>query len=250
MTATTLVYTLALAAYLSLAVRVLRRSPRTSLHWSCAAVLVTLAFWSVEDIVHGMTAAPKNLIWLSGSIGSLGWVGFASVYLAFAMVLTRRIRPLRSRWFWLVLVVPPALIICAQAAGKLTADHALTAYGWKTVWAKTAWVPSYYAYYGLYTLASLFLIFKLWQSAKTYRERKQTGLILSTSVVTLVLGTVSDVILPQFTHLGTPDLAGAFCLIWAGGLYLAVTRYGLMSVTAQGAAPARSSPRWPTRCSS
>ena len=42
-TAVTLVYALALAAYLSLAVRVLRRSPRTSLHWSCAAVLVTLA---------------------------------------------------------------------------------------------------------------------------------------------------------------------------------------------------------------
>jgi len=232
----TLVYALALAAYLSLAVRVLRRRPRTLLHWLCAAVLVALALWSVEDIVHGMPDAPRDLVWLFGYVGSLGWVGFASVYLAFAMVLTRRLKLLRSWLFWPVLVVPPALIICAQLAGKLTADYDRSVYGWRTVWAKTAWVPSYYAYYGLYTLAALFLIFKLWQSAKTYRERRQTGLILSTSLITLVLGTVTDVVLPQFTYLGIPDLAGALCLIWAGGLYLAVTRYGLMSVTPQRAA--------------
>ena len=236
MTAVTLVYTLALAAYLSLAARVLRRRPRTLLHWSCAAVLVALALWSVEDIVHGMTVAPKNLAWTFGHIGSLGWVGFASAHLAFAMVLTRRLKLLRSWPVLLALAVPPGLLIYAQVAGKLTGDYTLTDYGWKTVWSKSGWVPFYYAYYVLYTLASLYLILRLWRTAGTCRERKQAGLVLSTGLVTFVLGTVSDVILPQFTKLAIPDLAGALCLIWAGGLYFAVTRYGLMSVTPQGAA--------------
>jgi len=236
LTAVTLVYTLALAAYVLLAVRVLRRRPRTPLHWSCAAVLVALAVWSVEDIVHGMTTAPRNLAVLFGNIGSLGWVGFASVHLVFAFVLTRRFRSLLAGPLWLAVVVPPALIIYAQLTGRVTANYTLTAYGWKTVWANTGWVWFYYAYYGLYTLASLLLIFRLWRTARSYRERKQAGLILITGLITLVLGTVSDVILPQFTRLGIPDLAGAIGLIWAGGLYFAVTRYGLMSVTPQAAA--------------
>jgi PAS domain S-box-containing protein len=242
MTAVTLVYALALAAYLSLAVRVLRRRPRTLLHWSCAAVLVALALWSVEDVVHGMTAAPKSLAWVFGCIGSLGWGSFASIHLAFAMVLTRRLKLLRSWPVRLALVLPPVLFISVQIVGKLTGgnaltgDYILTGYGWQTIWSNTPWVPSYYAYYTLYTLAALFLIFRLWRSAKTYRERKQAGLILSTGVITLVLGTVTDVVLPQFRYFGLPNLAGALCLIWAGGLYFAVTRYGLMSVTAQGAA--------------
>jgi PAS domain S-box-containing protein len=242
MTAVTLVYALALAAYVALAVRVLRRRPHTLLHWSCAAVLAALALWSVEDVVHGMTSAPKSLAWVFGCIGSLGWGSFASIHLAFAMVLTRRLKLLRSRPVLLALAVPPALFIYVQIAGALTGAHALigdyvlTGYGWQTVWSKTLWASSYYAYYGLYTLAALLLIFRMWRSARTYRERKQTGLILSAGLVTLVLGTVTDVVLPQFRYFGFPNLAGALCLIWAGGLYVAVTRYGLMSVTAQGAA--------------
>lgn len=97
MTAVTLVYALALAAYVALAVRVLRRRPHTLLHWSCAAVLAALALWSVEDVVHGMTSAPKSLAWVFGCIGSLGWGSFASIHLAFAMVLTRRLKLLRDR---------------------------------------------------------------------------------------------------------------------------------------------------------
>jgi PAS domain S-box-containing protein len=242
MTAVTLVYALSLAAYLSLAVRVLRRTPRTPLNWSCAAVLIALAFWSVEDIVHGMPSAPKSLAWVFGYIGSVGWVGFASIHLVFALVLTRRLKLLRSWPVWLALAVPPAAFIYVQIAGHLTGhsaltgDYVLTGYGWQTVWSNTPWVPSYYAYYTLYTLAALYLIFRLRRSARTYRERKQAGLILSTGVITLVLGTVTDVVLPQFSYFGLPNLAGALCLIWAGGLYFAVTRYGLMSVTAQGAA--------------
>jgi PAS domain S-box-containing protein len=236
MTAVTLIYALALAAYVSLVVRLLRRTPRTPLHWSTIAVLVALAFWSIEDIVHGLWAAPKNLVWVFGYIGSIGWIGFASLHVVFALVLTRQLRPLRSWLFRLLLIVPPLLFIYAEVAGTLTADYTKSYYyGWLTVWAKTPWVPLYYAYYSLYTLAALFLIFRRWRSTRTFRERKQFGLVLSTGLITLVLASVSDVIIPQF-RLNVPNLAGALCLIWAGGLYIAVTRYGLMSVTAQGAA--------------
>jgi len=242
MTVVTLIYTLATTAYAALTVRVLSRRPLTSLHWSCAAVLVALALWSVEDVVHGMTAAPRSLAWAFGCIGSVGWISFASVFLAFAMILTRRLQLLRSWPVLLALVVPPALFLYVQIAGQVTGHHALTgdyiltSYGWRTLWAKTLWVPLYYAYYMLYTLVSLLLVFRLWQSARTYRERRQTGLTLSTGLVTLVLGTATDVILPQARYEGIPDLGAVLCLIWAGGLYFAVTRYGFMSVTPQGAA--------------
>jgi two-component system sensor kinase FixL len=242
MTAVTLIYTLALAAYLTLAVRLFFRSPRTPLHWAAIAVLLALACWSVEDIVHGMTDAPKSLAWVFGCIGSVGWVGFASLHVVFALVLTGRNRLLKSPLVVALLAVPPLLLISAQITGKitghfaLTGDYVMTGYGWKTVWAHSFWVPVYYSYYGAYTVVSLLLIFRMWRTVKTFRERRQAALILGTGLVTVALGTVTDVVLPQSSYFGLPDLAGALCLIWAGGLYIAVTRYGLMSVTPQGAA--------------
>ena len=242
MTSITLVYSLALVAYCSLAIRLFRRTPRTALHWATIAVLVALAFWSVEDIVHGMTAAPESLVWVFGCIGAVGWVGFASLHVVFALVLTGRLRLLRSPPVVLALALPPLVLIAAQIYGMVTGHYTLigdyikTGNGWKTVWAKSFWVPVYYVYYGTYTIASLLLIFRMWRTVKTYRERRQAGLILTSGLVTLVLGTVTDVVLPQVAFFGLPDLAGALCLIWAGGLYFAVTRYGLMSVTPQGAA--------------
>jgi PAS domain S-box-containing protein len=108
--------------------------------------------------------------------------------------------------------------------------------GWRTVWSNSFWVWFYYAYYVAFALASLVLVSRFRSTTRVFRERKQADLILGTGIATLLLGTTTDVVIPQLTRLHTPDLAGALCLVWAAGLYVAVTRYGLMSVTAQAAA--------------
>ncbi len=236
MTVVSLLYVLALISYLALAVRLLAKKPRTTLSWSCAIVLFGLAVWSIEDIVHGIPAAPLPLVRLFGDIGSFGWGTFASLNFAFMLVFARQQRMLR-KWFLSVpLVALPVLTIYEQMTGNINASYALGEYGWQTVWSRSVWPTVFYVYYLSFTLLALLLVFRFRRRAVRSYERKQAGVILGTGVVSLALGTVSDVILPQFTRLQTPDVAGALVLIWAAGIYYAVTRYGLMSVTPQAAA--------------
>jgi PAS domain S-box-containing protein len=236
MTLVSLLCILALASYLALAVRLLSKRPRTTLNWTCVFVLFGLAAWSLEDIVHGFPSASPELVRLFGDIGSLGWGTFASLNLAFVLVFTHR-RHLLRKWFvYLPLAALPWLIVFAQLSGRMVADYAPSVNGWRTVWSTSAWPTVFNVYYLSFTLLALGLVFRFWWKAKFLYERKQARIILATGFVAMVLGSVTDIVLPHVADPNVPELAVVFVLLWAGGIYYAVTRYGLMSVTPQAAA--------------
>ena len=235
MTFVTLLYSFALVAYVALAVRILTKRPRTALNWTAVLVLASLAVWSVEDVVHGIPSAPQGLARLFEGIGSFGWGTFASLILVFALVLTGRRRVLRSWPIYIPLAGLPALTIYAQFTGRLSASYLLGRYGWTSVWS-TSWLTyMYYAHYLGFALVSLFLFWQFRRRAQHWRERLQATLMLGTASVALGLG-LTDYVIRQLTRVPIPDLAGVLVIIWAAGLYLAVTRYGMMSVTPQAAA--------------
>ena len=236
MTFVTLLYTFALVCYVSLAVRVLRRTPRSALNWACAAALLGLAVWSIEDVFHGMTVLPKSAAILCADVGSFGWGTFPSLNLLFMLVFTRRARLLRSWWLYPLLAAPATLTIIAQLTGHINGDLRLDAYGWQTVWSTSLWPAFFYVYYLSCTITALYLGFRFMRAAPLSRERKQARLVFYCGLAATVLATTSDVILPQFTRIHFADLGGVLALVWAGGIYYALTRYGLMSVTAQAAA--------------
>lgn len=236
MTAMTVLYSLALVGYVALLVRILSRRPLTSLHWSCAVVLASLAVWSIEDVVHGIPAAPAGLVRLFADIGSIGWGRFASANLYFTLLLTHREATLRSWLLRGLLVAVPLATVVAQCTGMLIHDHAQSPTGWHSIWSNSGWPWAYRAYYMTFTLAAFYLLLRFRLTTRRYRERRQAEWILATGLTVLVLGSLTDVVLPELLGIRTLELAGALGLLWAGGLYIAVTRYGLMSVTPQAAA--------------
>ncbi len=236
MTCVSLLYLEAFVCYVILTVAVLRRRPRTLLHWSCAVVLVAFVIWSVEDVVHGLAVAPLGMVRLFQNIGVVGWASFASANMAFTLVLTRRRALLKSWLVLLALVLFPVLVVYAMWTGRLGTSFAFGPYGWHIIWARSAWTGLFYGYYTLYTLVALFLVYRFGRTAKRFPEKRQARLIVAAGLTALLLGTTTDVVLSWFPRLGVPALGGVFGLIWAAGLYVAVTRYGLLSVTAQAAA--------------
>ena len=235
MTIVTLLNAFALVAYSALGVRILTKRPRTALNWTAALVLASLAVWSVEDVVHGIPSAPLGLARLFEGIGSLGWGTFPSLILVFALVLTGWRRVLRFWPFYILLVGLPALTICAQFTGRLNAGYVLGRYGWATVW-PTSWLTyTYYVHYISFALVSLFLFWQFRRRAQHWRERRQATVMLGTASGALGLA-LTDYVIRQLTHLPLPDLASVLVLTWAGGLYYAVTRCGMMSLTPQAAA--------------
>jgi PAS domain S-box-containing protein len=236
MTFVSLLCILALLSYLALAVRLLSRRPRTTLNWICVFVLLGFAAWSIEDAVHGIPTVSPALVRLFGDIGALGWVTFPSQNLTFVLVFTHRLHLLR-RWFvYVPLAAPPLLLLGAQFSGHLVASYAPSVNGWRTVWSTSAWPTVFNIYYVALTLFALGLCFRLWRKAEFFYERKQAGIMLATGFVATVLVSITDVILPRVVDPGIPELGVVFVTLWAGGIYYAVTRYGLMSLTPQAAA--------------
>jgi PAS domain S-box-containing protein len=236
MTFVSLFCILALLSYVALAVRLLSKRPRTALNWTCVFVLFGFAAWSIEDIVHGFPRASLELVRLFGNIGALGWGTFPSLNLAFVLIFTHRRHLLRKRFVFLPLLALPCLIIFAQLSGRLVASYAPSINGWRTVWSTSAWPMVFNVYYLSFTLLALGLLFRFWRKARFLYERKQAGIILATGFVATVLVSVTDVILPRIADPGMPELGVAFVTLWAVGIYYAVTRYGLMSMTSQAAA--------------
>ena len=101
---------LALAAYVYVAVLVVARNRRSLLNWSCAAVLVALAIWSVEGAVRGNPDASYASVKTFGRFGVLGWCTFGSLNLFFSLVLTRQRRALGS-WVTYVLLAGVPLVL-------------------------------------------------------------------------------------------------------------------------------------------
>jgi PAS domain S-box-containing protein len=66
-------------------------------------------------------------------------------------------------------------------------------------------------------------------------EKKQARIILITGMVSFILGSITDVVLPEL-HVYVPTLASVIIIIWAMGLTYAITKYGLMTITPAAAA--------------
>ncbi len=229
-------YAVALAAYLYLVVLVLIRNPKSLLNWTCAAFLLSLALWSLDDVFHGSPNIPLEEAQFFSNVGGIGRAGFASLFVLFTLVLTRNRRLLRNPATWLALALPPVVFLWALWTGRFLPENMHYSFGWVVVWPWKAWPICFYAYYVLYMLAAFLLLVRFRRQTTNAVERAQSGLILATVTVSLVLGTVTDVVLPGFTSIRFPELTGFFGLLLAIGLYYSVTRQGLMSVTPQTAA--------------
>lgn len=80
-------------------------------------------------------------------------------------------------------------------------------------------------------IVSLYFIGSFIVTTKTVYKKIQAKIIFITTVIPLVFGTLTDVILPVL-NIGTfPDLANVFTLVWVVGLILAMVRFKFFTLT-------------------
>jgi PAS domain S-box-containing protein len=226
----------AMTVFFVLALLVLQNRPRSLLNWSCALVLVALMLWNLEDVFHGNPRLSPSGAELLGNIGSLGWLSVVSLNLLFILVFTGRTRVLRAWPVAPLMIGFPLVLAVAQWTGHLSHSNVHTSFGWVSSWPNSVWSALYYVYNLSFTGFSLYLILKFRSQSKELNERKQATLIFATGLGATAMGSVTDLVLPHVAIGRVPELAGAFMLIWAGGLYFSVTRYGMMRITPRAAA--------------
>jgi PAS domain S-box-containing protein len=230
------VYLAAFLIYVGLAVTVVARNPRAALNWFCFAFLLCFALWAFEDIFHHLhPMIGTSQARFFANIGSVGGYSFASAFALFTLALTGKRRHLRRWYIYVPLAGLPLVCIVAQWTGGGLPVKPGT-FGWIVDWTPSIWTVLYPAYYAGFMLAALAMIFQYRRSSTEVRVRRQANVVFWTALISLVLGTFGDVVLAELFPDRLPELAGATGVIWALGLAVGMTRYGLMPLTIHAAA--------------
>jgi len=210
---------------------VLYKDPKSLLSKTGAILISSFAIWNLVDVFGIRQDNSANTAMLFQNISSLGWIGFASVLLCFSLVFSKREKMLKKNGFLILIFIVPIILIYKQWSNDITGHPFHGKYGWEFIWEDTIWSYLFYTYYSLFTLLSIFIVFQHGIKTKSTREKNQSRIIVTTVLISLIGGTITDVILPFFHIQGIPQLGNVIILVFAGGILYAIVRYSFLAVT-------------------
>ncbi len=215
---------------------VFARNADSALNRITAALLGCFAVWSLKMVFVHNPHSSEQVARLANNLGTVGSYGFSSFILWFALIYTERKRFL-ARWYGSFLLVLPAVVfVIAQWADLMSARYEKTYFGWAAVWSKSPFVYLFFLYYISFTIGAMWLILDNAQHQGEPKKRAQAIVIAVTMGVSLILGTLTDVVLPEINVLALPDIADIIAIIWASGLVYAMVRYNFMTISPRYAA--------------
>ncbi len=215
---------------------VLYKNPRHILNQFCALLVCCFAIWSFGDIFVVNIYSHKELARKMVNFGSIGWCLFPSVAFIFFLRYTEFKGIYKKKLIYPVLIFLPLLFIYLQHNGFLINKLIKEGYGWSYEWSDSFWTSLFYLYYFSLLVFCIFMGFNFRRKTEfIYRKKQATVLVVST-LVCLLLGSLTNVAAQQIKIHQIPGLANVFFLFWAGGIVYSITRYGFMSVTPAAAA--------------
>jgi len=185
--------------------------------------------------VHNFNIS-KDTAKLFDNISSIGWANFASFFLWFSLIFTEKKKILKTKIIYPLIFIPPLLFIYTQWAGLLTVDYIKRPWGWEAAWSGSILWYSYFIYYLSFVVIGLYLILNFRRKTKEPIKKKQAGIIFVASLITLLLGFLTEVILSGLNIYTIPLLGDVNTLSWAFGIVFAMAKYKLMVITPAAAA--------------
>jgi len=222
--------------YVSLLVFLLWKDAKSLLNRVCAAFLACFALWSFGLIFSYIPDTLKDTTILFYRIASIGWIYLASFFLWFALIFTEKRKILKTRLLYLLIYILPLLFIYKQWTGFIISDYIKHSWGWKGIWADSIWSYLFYLYYLSFITIGLYLVYIFGRKTRDPLKKKQAMLIFNVALVSLVLGTLIEVVLPLLNIFTISSLGNIAGLIWAAGLVYAIAKYKFMIITPAAAA--------------
>lgn len=223
-------------AYLYLAVFILLKNPKALVNRLMAAVVTAMMVWSFTMIFVHNPLVSKKTATFAAHINAFGWCTFSSFMLWFVLAYTGKTAILKKKWLYLVLFLPSLFFLYKQWTGYILVDYTMHFYGWKAVWSTSIWPHLYSAYYLSYITISLNLILKYKKKAVNPVKKKQASVMFYSLLAVIIMGTMTDMVLPLSGIDDVPNLANTIALLWAVAVVYAMTRYRFLTVTPEIAA--------------
>ena len=165
------------------------------------------------------------------NISAIGWGSFWAVFFLFALTFTGEILRFNRKILYPVLIVCTAILLYKQWTGHLIGDLIKVPYGWGNVWTDSIWFYVFSVYYVIVMGVSLFFIVKMMLTSGKSVERKQAGIMLSFTIILLIAGSVTDVILPKIGFYKIPNIVNVAAVLWGIGLIYTIIKYEFLVLT-------------------
>lgn len=217
--------------YLYLAVFILIKNPKSLLNRVCCAFFCCFAIWNFGDIFTHSTYISKKSAQFLTNINCIGWTSFSSLFLWFTVIFVGKKNFFKTRLFHFFLFIPPLFFIIAQWNGLLINNWEQQLWGWASIWSDNNLNYLFYLYYLSFMLVSLYFLINFIRKTKSAYKKIQAKVIFFSTAIPLILGTLTDVVLPRLNTHDFPDLANVFTLIWAAGIVIAMIRFGFFTPT-------------------
>jgi diguanylate cyclase (GGDEF)-like protein len=200
------------------------------------AMCLSLSLWSLGFAVANFAPNLETcLVWRR--VSALGWGSIYGIMLHFFLVITEHNFTLKWRKFYPVLYLPAVVAVYAFSfSTKITATQynlVRMDYGWINIAVQNGWTFFFQSYYAGYGLASLALLWLWKRRAANPLDRKKATLILISVAAALLLGSATDVVLSSKLAGPLPQMAPIFILIPVAALYYSIKRYRLMGEIAE-----------------
>ncbi|HHY53686.1 MAG TPA: PAS domain S-box protein [Clostridiales bacterium] len=232
---TVLINFFAFVVYVYLIWFVLNLNRKELLNRLCALAIMPFAIWSFAfTFLHSASTVNAATFWMN--VASIGWCSFPVGVLWFYLGFSHHEKLLKKKSFIAVCLFLAAFFIYEQWNGNLIVDLVRQPYGWSSVWKISPMSFAFSMYYLLFVVGCMYSALDFEHRTNSVREKKQARIFYVNALVSLILGTTTDVMLPMLGIGTVPPLADVFILSWAGGLVYAVKRYGFMALTPATAA--------------
>jgi hypothetical protein len=210
-----------------LGVYILRKGPTRSLNRVFSLFVFSLALWGISEFGHRTTDTYEiAVIWIKG--GGLGWCFMASLYLHFALILTKHESLLEKEFAYVALYLPPVVFLGLFLFTDLIYEQiaVLTRWGYTAVPGTFSW--TFVSYYTLVYLLTVFYLASAQRKGSALEKKQAKSMLIGTTVF-LVTGTASNITFPMF-HLQLPEIGSCLSIILTLSTAYAILRHKLFII--------------------
>jgi PAS domain S-box-containing protein len=207
------------------------RNPRALVNRLCALLVFTFALWSFGFFCMNVSNTFESAIFW-GKFSSLGWLTFPAAALYFMFALAQKDRLLKNKPLLTLYIVISAYFIYENWVSDLVIRVEPKPWGWSGVWSTSIISYLFFIYFCISALIIVGFTIDLLRKSRTIREKRMAQLQLVSVVLPLLLGSITDFILPVILGMRiVPQLSNILVVFWQLGLVISITRYGLMTLT-------------------
>lgn len=198
---------------------------------------LSFAIWAIT-FAFFYSAPNKTTAWFWYNLSAFGRFFYPALILDLTLVFTKNRIIYQKWWHSIPLYILPLIFIIAIFTGPfITQDLVFINGQWfEILITNNIWWYAYNLYYMTFLFLA-FLIFGWWGYASTVlREKKQARIIISTGLITIILGVTTNTFLPLFNIHIIPSVAHIIGAIFFCGVTYAIVKYKLLKFTTTTAA--------------